>query len=67
MHLDSFIIRHLETNRAYVVKDVIDRSMINVQSNVNLKTNFHVFRVFVKQMKVDIKRIVKRRNAHVAS
>jgi hypothetical protein len=34
--------------------------MIDVQLNVDIKTNFHVFRVFVKQRKIDVKRIVKR-------
>jgi hypothetical protein len=67
VHIDSFVIRHLDANRAYVVEDVIHRSMIDVQSSVNIKTSFHVIRVFVKQMKIDVKRIVKRRNADVAS
>ncbi len=67
MHIDSSVIRHLDANRAYVVEDVIHRSMIDVQSSVDIKASFHVIRVFVKQMKVDVKRIVKRRNADVAS
>ncbi len=66
MHIDSFITRYFETNRAYIVEDVIHRSMIDVQSSFDIKTNFHVFRVFVKQMKVDVKRIIKRRNANIA-
>ncbi len=67
MHIDSSVIRHLDANRAYVVKDVTHRSMIDVQSNVDIKASFHVFDVFVKQMKARVKRIVRRRNADVAS
>ncbi len=67
MHIDLFITRYLETNRAYVIKNVIHRLIIDVQSNVDIKTSFHVFRVLVKQMKIDVKRIIKRRNANVAS
>ncbi len=67
MHINSFIIRYLDANRAYIVEDVIHRSVINVQSNINIKINVHVFHVFVKQMKIDIKRVIKRRNVNVAS
>ncbi len=67
MHIDSSVIRHFDANHAYVVEDVIHRSVIDVQSNVDIKTNFHVIRVFVKQIKVDVKRILRRRNADVAS
>ncbi len=67
MHINSFIIRPLDINRAYVVEDINHRSMIDVQSNIDIKTSSHVFRVFVKQMKVDVKQVVKRRNACVES
>jgi hypothetical protein len=55
VHINLFIIRHLDANRAYVVENLIHRLMIDVQSNVDIKTSFHVFRVFVKQMKIDVK------------
>ncbi len=67
MHIDSSVIRHLDANRAYVAEDIIHRSVIDVQSSVDIEASSHVTRVFVKQMKADVKRIVRRRNAGVAS
>jgi hypothetical protein len=67
MHVDSFVIDDLETNDAYIVENKIHESMIHVQSSVDVKESSHIFNVFVQQIKVDIKRIVKRRHADVAS
>jgi hypothetical protein len=67
MHIDSSIIRHLDTNDAHVVRDITYRSVINMQSSVDIEASSHVFRVLVQKMKVDVERIVRRRDADVTS
>jgi hypothetical protein len=67
MHVDSFIIDDFDANDAHIVENEIYELMIHVQSSVNVKADFHVFNVFIQQMKIDIKRVIKRRHANVAS
>ncbi len=67
MHVDSFVIDDFNANDAHIVENKAHESVIHVQSNVDVKTNFHIFSVFVQEMKVDIERIVKRRHPDVAS
>jgi hypothetical protein len=57
MHVDSFVIDDFDANDAHIIENEIYKLMIHVQSNVDVKANFHVFNVFIQQMKVDIKRI----------
>jgi hypothetical protein len=67
MHVDSFVIDDFDANDAHIVENKAHELMIHVQSNVDVKADFHIFNVFVQEMKVDIKRVVKRRHADVAS
>ncbi len=67
VHVDSFFVDDFDANDAHIVEDKAYESMIHVQSNVDIKTDFHIFDVFVQQMKIDIKRIVRRRHADVTS
>ncbi len=67
MHVDSFVIDDFDANDAHIVENEVYESMIHVQSNVHVKADFHVFNVFVQQIKIDIKRIIKRRHANIAS
>ncbi len=67
MHVDSFLVCDLDSNDAYIFEDVINKSIIDMYTRVNIKTDFHVFDIFIKKMKIDVKRIIKRRNANIAS
>ncbi len=67
MYVDSFVIDDFDANDAHIVENKTHESMIHVQSIVDVKADFHIFNVFVQQMKIDIKRIVKRRHADVVS
>ncbi len=67
MHVDSFLVCDFNSNDAYIIENVINKSMIDMYTHVDVKTNFHVFDIFIKQMKIDVERIIKRRNANVAS
>ncbi len=46
-------------DRANVEKDEIDRSIINVQFDADVKTNSHIIFLIVRQKKVDDKQIVR--------
>jgi hypothetical protein len=67
MHIDSFVIDDFDANDAHIVENEIYESVIHVQSSVDVKVDFHVFNVFIQQMKIDIKRIIKRWHVNVAS
>jgi pentose-5-phosphate-3-epimerase len=48
MHVDSFIIDHFDVNDAHIVENKTYELMIHMQLNVNVKTNYHIFNVFVQ-------------------
>ncbi len=64
--IDVFL-NDFELNDAYVEKNVFDRLIVDIQFDVNVKAYFYIAFFFIRQMKVDDERIVRRENACVAS
>ncbi len=47
MHVNSFVIDDFDANDAHIVENKIHELVIYVQSNVDVKADFHIFNVFV--------------------
>ncbi len=62
--IDVFV-NDFEFNNAYVEKYMFDRLIVDIQFDVNVKTYFYIVFLFIRQMKIDDERIVRRENACV--
>ncbi len=66
VYIYSSFIRDANAKRANVFKCEDDKLIFHVQFNVNVKTSAHVLRLLIQKMKIDVKRIIRRRYADVA-
>ncbi len=56
-----------ECEKSKLFKCENDQLMCYIQFNVNVKTRAHVFRFLIQKIKIDVKQIIRRRYADVAS